>query len=68
MHTTAPGTSLQGFLPFSLKCGRDPCLPVDLAFGLDRNDEEKVPLTKYVDNLRSRLKKSFDLAPAVARK
>lgn len=49
-------------------CGRDPRLPVDLAFGLDRNDEEKVPLTKYVDNLRSHLKKSFDLAPAVARK
>ena len=57
-----------GFSPFSLMCGRDPRLPVDLAFGLDRNDEEKVPLTKYVDNLRSRLKKSFDLAPAVARK
>ena len=56
-----------GSSPYSLMFGRDPRLPVDLSFGLSE-DQPAEPLTKYVDNLRSRLKASFDLATANANK
>ena len=55
------------FSPYSLMFGRDPNLPVDLKFGLSE-DQPAQSLTKYVDNLRSRLKESFDLATANADK
>ena len=48
--------------------GRDPLLPVDWAFGLDSNQTQKVPLTKYMDSLKARLKHSFELALAAADK
>lgn len=57
-----------GFSPFSLMFGRDPHLPVDISFGLNKNDGKQVPLTKYVETLRTRLKESFDLASAAASK
>ena len=57
-----------GFSPFSLMFGRDPHLPVDLAFGLNRDEEKEIPLTKYVDTLRQRLMQSFELASAAAKK
>ena len=57
-----------GFTPFALMFGRDPRLPVDLTFGLDSTDTDNVSLTKYVENLRSRLKASFELANAAADK
>ena len=50
-----------GMSPFSLMFGRDPLLPVDWAFGLDSNQTQKVPLTKYMDSLKARLKHSFEL-------
>ena len=53
------------FSPYSLMFGRDPNLPVDLTFGLTE-DQPAQPLTKYVDNLRNRLKESFKLATANA--
>ena len=55
------------FSPYSLMFGRDPNLPVDLTFGLS-GDQQAQPLTKYVDNLRNRLKESFELATANADK
>ena len=54
--------------PFSLMLGRDPLLPVDLVFGLDSNQTQKVPLTKYMDSLKARLKHSFELVSAAADK
>ena len=53
------------FSPYSLMFGRDPNLPVDLKFGLS-DDHPSEPLTKYVDNLRQRMKESFDLATSNA--
>ncbi len=49
-----------GFSPYFLMFGRQPHLPVDLAFGLD--DDTKQPSTKYVDEMKDRLKKAYDLA------
>ena len=57
-----------GMSPFSVVFGRDPLMPVDLAFGLDSNQTQKVPLTKYMDSLKARLKHSFELASAAADK
>ena len=57
-----------GMSPFSLIFGRDPLLPVDLAFGLDSNQTQKVPLTKYMASLKARLKHSLELASAAADK
>nr|KAG5687327.1 hypothetical protein BaRGS_011733 [Batillaria attramentaria] len=56
-----------GFSPFSLMFGRDPRLPVDLVFGLGQT-ADSVPLSKYVENLRSRLRSSYELATAAADK
>jgi hypothetical protein len=47
--------------------GRDPYLPVDLTFGLGEAGDRQ-SLTKYVENLRTRLKESFELATAAANK
>jgi transposase InsO family protein len=38
------------YSPYSLMFGRDPYLPVDIAFGLG-DTQDRQPLTKYVDNL-----------------
>lgn len=46
--------------------GRPPRLPVDIAFGLDINCK-KEPATKYVDAMKQRLKKAYELATRSAR-
>ncbi len=53
--------SSTGFSPFFLMFGREPRLPVDLAFGLDIN-HKKQPRSKYVKELRDRLRQSYELA------
>ncbi len=50
-----------GHTPFFLMFGREPRLPVDLAFGLDQN-ESRQPLSKYADELRGRFQQSYDKA------
>lgn len=47
--------------------GRDPRLPVDLVFGLGQTTDG-MPLSKYVENLKSRLRASYELATAAADK
>ena len=54
-----------GQSPFFLMFGREPRLPVDLAFGLERN-ESAHSLSSYVDKMKNRLKTAYDLARAEA--
>ena len=59
--------SSTGYAPFFLLFGREPRLPVDLAFGLDIN-QKKQPRSKYVKDLRDKLQQSYDLAHKAANK
>ena len=49
-----------GVSPFFLMFGRNPRLPIDLAFGLQKNS--KMPTTQYVKDLRDRLAHAYQLA------
>ncbi|KAL5019205.1 hypothetical protein ScPMuIL_004927 [Solemya velum] len=53
--------------PFVLMFGREPRLPIDLAFGIDRH-VSKEPTTSYAKQLRDRLQKSYELASTAAKK
>ena len=46
--------------------GTTPRLPVDTAFGLEV-EGKKEPSTKYVDTMKQRLKKAYELASRAAR-
>lgn len=49
-----------GQSPYRLMFGREPLLPVDVAFGI--NNQEKKSLTKYIEDLRTRMKTAYHLA------
>ena len=55
-----------GFSPYFLLFGREPRLPVDLAFGLDTINESKRPKTKYVQDMKERMRKSYEIAIAAS--
>ena len=55
-----------GCTPFYFTFGREPRLPIDLAFELDFNNK-KQPLTKYIENIRDRIKKSYEMASTAAK-
>jgi hypothetical protein len=46
--------------------GRSPRLPVDIAFDLEV-EGKKEPSTKYVETMKERLKKAYELASRSAR-
>lgn len=50
-----------GQSPYFLMFGREPNLPVDIAFGLTKEDKEE-PQTKYIQDLRERLLESYRVA------
>ena len=51
-----------GFSPYELMFGREPRLPVDLAFGLPLRDKEQTSHSQYVQNLKSHLEESFKIS------
>ncbi|XP_060085269.1 uncharacterized protein LOC132564648 [Ylistrum balloti] len=57
-----------GLSPFQLMFGREPRLPVDIAYGVDRNNDSTTSLSDYVDNLKTRLEESYKLASSFAYK
>uniref|UniRef100_A0A8C5DDY6 Gypsy retrotransposon integrase-like protein 1 n=1 Tax=Gouania willdenowi TaxID=441366 RepID=A0A8C5DDY6_GOUWI len=51
-----------GFSPYELMFGRQPRLPVDLAFGLPLNGENLNSHSQYVQKLKSHLEEGYKLA------
>uniref|UniRef100_A0A672GNT3 Gypsy retrotransposon integrase-like protein 1 n=1 Tax=Salarias fasciatus TaxID=181472 RepID=A0A672GNT3_SALFA len=51
-----------GFTPYELMFGRQPRLPVDLAFGLPVQNSQHVSHSDYVRNLKSQLEESYKIA------
>lgn len=51
-----------GFTPYELMFGRQPRLPVDLAFKLPVQEGQHSSHSEYVQNLKSRLKDSYKIA------
>ncbi|XP_061921885.1 uncharacterized protein LOC133662165 [Entelurus aequoreus] len=51
-----------GFTPYELMFGRQPRLPVDLAFGLPVREGRPTSHSDYVQNLKSRLEESYKIA------
>lgn len=59
---------ITGFSPYELMFGRQPRLPIDIAFGLPVKEGSATTHTQYVKNLKSYLKASYQLAIANAKK
>lgn len=57
-----------GFSPYELMFGRQPRLPLDLAFGLPCKDCKQVSHSQYVQSLKSHLKESYEVASQNARR
>ena len=55
-----------GHTPYFLMFGRQPRLPVDMAFDLGQ-DNTKQPITNYVSDMKERLQKAYDLASKAAK-
>ena len=53
--------ALTGFYPYMLLFGREPRLPVDLAFGINTRSEE-TSYTEYVSDLQNKIKDAFQMA------
>jgi transposase InsO family protein len=56
-----------GFSPYQLMFGRNPRLPIDVVFGLIESGEEQ-SYGRYIEELKAKLKHSFELASSLARK
>ena len=48
-----------GVSPYCLMFGREPNLPIDIEFGLQREDSKSV--SKYIDDLRKNMKSAYEL-------
>lgn len=51
-----------GFSPYMLLFGREPRLPVDLAFCIDSGTNDKPSYTEYVQDLQKQLREAFEIA------
>ena len=54
-----------GYSPYFLMYGREPRLPIDIAFGIERNSDNQTH-TAYVRDLKERLQEAFQLASKAA--
>ena len=57
-----------GFTPYELMFGRQPRLPIDLAFGLPVTDNQTTSHSQYVQDLKSHLEESYKIATGNAEK
>ncbi|XP_034093366.1 uncharacterized protein LOC117560559 [Gymnodraco acuticeps] len=51
-----------GFSPYELMFGRQPRLPIDLAFGLPLTNKQHTSHSQYVQDLKSHLEESYKIA------
>lgn len=56
-----------GQTPYFLMFGRQPRLPVDIAFQLDQENVKR-PMTSYVTEMKDRLQKAYDIASRATKK
>lgn len=61
-------SEVTGFTPYELMFGRQPRLPVDLAFGLPVKEEQQKSHSQYVKHLKSHLEESYKIATRSAAK
>ncbi|XP_039883140.1 uncharacterized protein K02A2.6-like [Simochromis diagramma] len=59
---TAPKHESTGFTPYELMFGRQPRLPIDLAFNVPLNHRQQQSHSQYVKALKSHLQESYQLA------
>lgn len=49
-----------GYSPYHLLFGREPRLPVDMAFGLNRDHENEATYTEYISDLQGKIQETFN--------
>ena len=57
-----------GFSPYLLLFGREPKLPIDVAFGIDKDVPNSQSYSEYVTDLQNRIKESFEVVNRNANK
>ena len=57
-----------GQTPYFLMFGRQPRLPIDIAFGLRDTPGQRQSMSSYVSNMKDRLRKSYELATKATQK
>ena len=50
-----------GFTPYMLFFGREPKLPIDIAFGLNKDDSDNKTYSEYITDLQGKIKDVFDI-------